>query len=383
MGLRARWRAGGVAVAKTSRNLRPPARLTFLSVDLAHAKRLRCPVCSATPLDAHAFGTIEGRCREGVLVCRECSSWNPIVDFVAEVLPPGHEAGAARARLYEGHREALEGLGLDPPAEAGEPDERYAAQAHQREYFDSIAHRDDEYSYRAFGELSFQRAHRNVSFDEWRRRISRDSVLLDIGCADGLSTFEFAELDADVLAFDISPEQVAQAARRAREMGFRRASFFVGDAHEIPVSDASVDVVVCWGVLHHLPDPGHTVAEAARVLKEGGAYFGMENNRTPLRSAFDALMRLSPLWEEEAGAQPLIDAEDLDRWAAGTGLEFETRTSVFVPPHVLTRMSAPAATRALARSDRMAGGIPGVRDWGGTILIEGHKRSRDRAGAYR
>ena len=38
------------------------------------------------------------------------------------------------------------------------------------------------------------------------------------------------------------------------------------------------------------------------------------------RSIFDLCMRLTPLWHEEAGAQPLISAAELRQWFADTGV---------------------------------------------------------------
>lgn len=48
----------------------------------------------------------------------------------------------------------------------------------------------------------------------------------------------------------------------------------VADASEIPLSDASVDVVVCTEVLEHLASPSHCIAEILRILKPGGIFIG-------------------------------------------------------------------------------------------------------------
>lgn len=44
----------------------------------------------------------------------------------------------------------------------------------------------------------------------------------------------------------------------------------VGQAHDLPVADASFDVVVCTQVLEHLPEPWLAVEEFRRILVPGG-----------------------------------------------------------------------------------------------------------------
>lgn len=48
---------------------------------------------------------------------------------------------------------------------------------------------------------------------------------------------------------------------------------FLGDAHALPVADASVDGVIMVSVIEHLYDPVRAVNQVARVLKKGGVFF--------------------------------------------------------------------------------------------------------------
>ena len=48
------------------------------------------------------------------------------------------------------------------------------------------------------------------------------------------------------------------------------ASFTVGDARALPYPDASFDFVFSFGVIDHIPDLDPVLAQAARVLKDGG-----------------------------------------------------------------------------------------------------------------
>lgn len=56
-----------------------------------------------------------------------------------------------------------------------------------------------------------------------------------------------------------------------------------GDAGRLPVRTAAVDAVVVLDALHHLPDQGAALAEAARVLRPGGVLVVREFDPRTLR----------------------------------------------------------------------------------------------------
>ncbi len=63
---------------------------------------------------------------------------------------------------------------------------------------------------------------------------------------------------------DISRTSVARYAARYERWGI------AGDATRLPFKDASVDCVFSRTFLEHVPEPGHVLAEVARVLRPGG-----------------------------------------------------------------------------------------------------------------
>jgi demethylmenaquinone methyltransferase/2-methoxy-6-polyprenyl-1,4-benzoquinol methylase len=85
--------------------------------------------------------------------------------------------------------------------------------------------------------------------------------LLDVGGGPGRA----------VAGLDVAERTVIDAAagmcRRARARGLGAVR---GDAGRLPVADGAVDAVTVVDALHHLPDPGEAVREAARVLRPGG-----------------------------------------------------------------------------------------------------------------
>jgi SAM-dependent methyltransferase len=347
-----------------------------MNIDLA--SRFRCPDCGAEGLDPQPFKISRpGRMQYGILVCERCAGWNPVTDHVADLLPKALALPGTRTRFYDRNRNRLEKSGREPPATSA-ADPAFAAQVHQREHFDDLARRDDRFSYDALGRMPFQLASRELTFEEWAPRIRPGSVVLDIGCADGLSTFDIARHDVEVIGLDISPEQIRRAQARAAESDFENVTFVIGDADSLPVANEAIDCVLCYGSLHHVPSPKRTVTEIARVLRVGGSYLGVENNRSPLRPLFDALMRLRPIWLEEAGAEAQMSAEDLDGWADRAGLKLDTHAAVFVPPQLCNLLGYRAARRLLRLTDWVLGHLPVLRHWGGLIVISGQKPQPER-----
>ena len=47
----------------------------------------------------------------------------------------------------------------------------------------------------------------------------------------------------------------------------------VGDIHNLPFKDESIDAIICKAVLEHVPEPQKAVREMYRVLRKGGKIF--------------------------------------------------------------------------------------------------------------
>ncbi len=88
---------------------------------------------------------------------------------------------------------------------------------------------------------------------------------LDIGAAGGGNTRVLRDHGWDAAALEYG----AEGAAVARERGLATLR---GDATRLPLADASLDLVVAFDVLEHIPDDGAAVAEVHRVLKPGGTY---------------------------------------------------------------------------------------------------------------
>ncbi len=89
-------------------------------------------------------------------------------------------------------------------------------------------------------------------------------TVVDIACGEGYGTDALGRVARSCLGMDRDEETIARAREKYGD------HFLVGNAEEIPCESASVDLVVSFETIEHLPSPACFVAEIARTLKPGG-----------------------------------------------------------------------------------------------------------------
>ena len=101
--------------------------------------------------------------------------------------------------------------------------------------------------------------------------------VLEVGCGNGYGAQLLAsQHPASYHGVDLMPEQIALA----KECDVPGARFDVMDATDLAgVESASKDVVVIFGILHHIPGWVEALAEVRRVLRSGGLFFFEEPDR--------------------------------------------------------------------------------------------------------
>lgn len=128
----------------------------------------------------------------------------------------------------------------------------------------------------------FERIQRLPHMALMRRLIARQAVSLaeqgvavDLGCGAGTLAVELARQGPmlRVIGVDLSGELLAKAEANARESGLGgQVTFRLGDIHDLPFPDESLDLVISTLSLHHWSDPQAVLDEIARVLRPGGGY---------------------------------------------------------------------------------------------------------------
>jgi 2-polyprenyl-3-methyl-5-hydroxy-6-metoxy-1,4-benzoquinol methylase len=103
---------------------------------------------------------------------------------------------------------------------------------------------------------------------------------LDIGCGIAQHSIRLAKRGCNVVAADFSADRVEAAEENIQRQGFASQISVCNQDLEagLSFSDASYDVVLCWGVLMHIPGLESAVRELARVTRPGGRILIYEAN---------------------------------------------------------------------------------------------------------
>lgn len=143
-------------------------------------------------------------------------------------------------------------------------------------------------------------------------------VVLDLGSGGGFDCFLAGPkvgARGRVIGVDMTPDMLGKARRGVADYeartGLRNVEFRLGEIENLPVADASVDVVISNCVLNLSPDKPRVWREIARVLRPGG------------RVAVSDLALLRPLPE---GVRSMVEA--LVGCVSGAVLVEETRASM-------------------------------------------------------
>ena len=336
-------------------------------------KLLRCPSCQTEK--QLSFSIFKegpaGEIIDGVVWCAECLNWYPVENALLEFLPYYLAYQNDRAAFWKKYEHALKTIGLsNKPAKdiLG-----YELQRNQQAHSDWFAD-NTELTYSSYELTPFWLAADEMVFEAWRKSVSQGKWLLDVGCAQGRSTFKWMDLDINIVAFDISKKMVRQAIDNYQASDYRaNAFFFIADATAFPLFNESFDYILLYGVLHHLAEPLIACKEIDRVLKPGGYYFGQENNKSAFRIFFDLLQKINPAWHEEAGPEHLFSKKKLELYFKDTGIKLETRSSIFFPPHIINFFSENTAYKMLMILDKIGQSISFLKNNGGVIIIQGTK----------
>lgn len=135
----------------------------------------------------------------------------------------------------------------------------------------------DEATIRSFGEEwgkfnEFDAAEIELAGNEYfdivpPKLLGPDVVAMDLGCGSGRWTRYLSSRVGRIEAIDPS-EAVIHAARTHADLD--KVRWIQAGVDNIPFADGTFDLIVCLGVLHHVPDTPGAVRKAATKLRPGG-----------------------------------------------------------------------------------------------------------------
>ncbi len=141
-----------------------------------------------------------------------------------------------------------------------------------KNYYDSV--------YKDQGETSFpfDKERYLYWFDFLPVMVDQDAKSLDIGCGVGFACSMLKEKQYQVYGIDISEDALKVARRLVPHGTFSMAS----ESGRVQYPDNTFDLVTCFGVLEHIPDPLNSIKECYRVIKGGHyALFVVPNSWSP------------------------------------------------------------------------------------------------------
>lgn len=106
--------------------------------------------------------------------------------------------------------------------------------------------------------------------------VHEGEVVLDLGCGAGLDTILAGRRvgpGGRVVGVDMTLEMVHKARVNRCRLGMENIEFWQCLVEQLPLKDASVDLVLSNGVINLCPDKGCVVREIYRVLRPGGRLY--------------------------------------------------------------------------------------------------------------
>lgn len=107
---------------------------------------------------------------------------------------------------------------------------------------------------------------------------------LEVAIGTGLNLPHYPP-DVRLTGIDLSPEMLALAVTRSRDMG-RTISLTEGDAEKLPFAEGSFDTVVCTYALCSVRDDAGVISEMHRVLRPGGRLILVDHIRSSIAPIF-------------------------------------------------------------------------------------------------
>src|SRR6188472_4280062 len=181
-----------------------------------------------------------------------------------------------------------------------------------------------------------------------------DKDVLELGCGAAQWSIGLARLGARPVGIDLSERQLEHA-RRLQEAAGVSFPLLHASAENVPLPDASFDIVFCDHGAMTFADPYRTVPEAARLLRSGGLF--AFSHHSPIETIHWAL------GEETVGEKLAIDYFGMHHFNDGEESYFQLpygewirlfRANGFIVEDLIEPRPPEGATSSYRNPDEMA-----------------------------
>ena len=171
-----------------------------------------------------------------------------------------------------------------------------------------------------------------------RGRDQRQLQMLDVACGTGrfLRQVRLAYPALRLTGLDLSPAYLEEARQHLRPL--RDATWTVANCENMPLADASQDIVSCVFLFHELPPVvrRRVASEMARVLRPGGLMVFLDSLQMGDNPGWDGLLEGFPVrFHEPYFRHYAID--DLDRVFSDVGLVEHSTSTAFLAKLMVRR----------------------------------------------
>jgi ubiquinone/menaquinone biosynthesis C-methylase UbiE len=107
-----------------------------------------------------------------------------------------------------------------------------------------------------------------------------------------------------MIGIDLDPAMLAKSAETAQQRGLA-VELQRGSCSQLPLPDASIDLLLCHQTFHHLVEQHQALSEFYRVLKPGGVLLFAESTRQYIHSWIIRLLFRHPMDVQRSAAEYL------------------------------------------------------------------------------
>lgn len=162
---------------------------------------------------------------------------------------------------------------------------------------------------------------RTIEYPNFKRMglTQENRAILEIGCGSGYGAELLLSLNPKkYIGVDLMSEQIELAQKR----NLPNCEFLIRDAADLSeFVDGSWDIVVVFGVLHHIPAWRNVIDEVVRLLRPGGMMFIEEPSLDAIRF-WDRLFH----W----GHPDAFSLKNFEEYVNAVGLSIEEKNRLFV-----------------------------------------------------